>query len=726
MWQSLPAGEVLVREGDAGECMWFVVRGRLRVSARQTDGAARVVGEIGAGECVGEMALLSQAPRAATVKVVRDAELLRLAQVGFRPAGRRSPGGHAAARARHRRSSAADAGSPSRASSQSGRSRSSRQGRTSLSRHSRTCSSPSSREWHGPSSWTGRRRRARPRPAPTRPPRSWCSCATPRRRPGRRGASARRTTWWWWPAPTVTRARDRSSRKRWPSAGRREAGCHLVLLQPSGSPPARNERVAGGTARRAPPPRPSGSGRRSRPPRAAALGAGHRARPCRGEARAASLTSACSGRCSEAGVPVDVVAGTSMGAMIGAVHALGHAPDAILDRCRAWTRERPWSDFTLPLASIVRGRRMRRALDASAGRRPDRGPLAALRVHHLEPDARHRRRPHRRGRWCAWCWPPTRCRGWRRPSHYLGDVHVDGGVMDNLPVGVLRGMGAGRVIAVDVGTELHVTAPAGARRVPERVGPPLGSASAPSRRGSARLRVSDAGVHARLRRAGASRLSRRGPDAASPARQPRGSAISADRRDCGDRVRSRPREARFVSCSRGRRPGAPFPASSPVSIVEWKPRIFAAARDRIRGQHAAADGGADALAHVQGGQSRGVAGDERVPLADGAEALPQVVAVPAWSVGVAANEARLVEPFDELLPVRLQAARRWRSRPRPMRQAPRSRIHRPWARTRRSRAGSSRTTTSSRRRRAKRRTPPPAPTISAPRALGLSALNNVR
>ena len=52
-WESLPAGEVLVRQGDTGECMWFVVRGRLRVSTRQPDGSARVVAEVGAGECVG-------------------------------------------------------------------------------------------------------------------------------------------------------------------------------------------------------------------------------------------------------------------------------------------------------------------------------------------------------------------------------------------------------------------------------------------------------------------------------------------------------------------------------------------------------------------------------------------------------------------------------------------------------------------------------------------------
>jgi CRP-like cAMP-binding protein len=59
VWELLPAGEVLVREGEGGECMWFVVRGRLRVSVRRADGASRAVAEIAAGECVGEMALLS-------------------------------------------------------------------------------------------------------------------------------------------------------------------------------------------------------------------------------------------------------------------------------------------------------------------------------------------------------------------------------------------------------------------------------------------------------------------------------------------------------------------------------------------------------------------------------------------------------------------------------------------------------------------------------------------
>ena len=52
------------------------------------------------------------------------------------------------------------------------------------------------------------------------------------------------------------------------------------------------------------------------------------------------------------------------------------------------------------------------------------------------------------------------------PIYYENEVHVDGGLMDNLPVGVLRRMGAGRVIAVDVGTEIRVDAPPGVERCP--------------------------------------------------------------------------------------------------------------------------------------------------------------------------------------------------------------------------------------------------------------------
>ncbi|MFN9956625.1 MAG: cyclic nucleotide-binding domain-containing protein, partial [bacterium] len=50
--------------------MYVVVSGRLRAT-REEDGETRTVGDIGRGETVGEMALLTGDPRSATVHALR-------------------------------------------------------------------------------------------------------------------------------------------------------------------------------------------------------------------------------------------------------------------------------------------------------------------------------------------------------------------------------------------------------------------------------------------------------------------------------------------------------------------------------------------------------------------------------------------------------------------------------------------------------------------------------
>jgi voltage-gated potassium channel len=78
------AGEVLIRRGQAGDCMYFIVSGRVRVE-RRPDPV-----ELGPGEFFGEMSLLSGHPRNATVTVVETAELLILDIADFRDlAGKR-------------------------------------------------------------------------------------------------------------------------------------------------------------------------------------------------------------------------------------------------------------------------------------------------------------------------------------------------------------------------------------------------------------------------------------------------------------------------------------------------------------------------------------------------------------------------------------------------------------------------------------------------------------
>jgi predicted acylesterase/phospholipase RssA/CRP-like cAMP-binding protein len=76
-------GETLFEQGDAADCMYVVVYGRLRITIRGADGDERILRELGRGEPVGELAILTGDPRSATVRVIRDTELLRLSQEGF-------------------------------------------------------------------------------------------------------------------------------------------------------------------------------------------------------------------------------------------------------------------------------------------------------------------------------------------------------------------------------------------------------------------------------------------------------------------------------------------------------------------------------------------------------------------------------------------------------------------------------------------------------------------
>ena len=79
----IEAGTTLFRQGDAGDSLYLVVSGRLRVSVGLTDEDARVVSELGCGETAGEMALIDGKPRSATVVATRDSHLAKLSKDAF-------------------------------------------------------------------------------------------------------------------------------------------------------------------------------------------------------------------------------------------------------------------------------------------------------------------------------------------------------------------------------------------------------------------------------------------------------------------------------------------------------------------------------------------------------------------------------------------------------------------------------------------------------------------
>lgn len=74
----VPAGKVLMREGESGREMLVISTGRVRVERGGSE-----VAELGSGSWIGEMALLSEAPRNATVTTTEPTTLFVLAHREF-------------------------------------------------------------------------------------------------------------------------------------------------------------------------------------------------------------------------------------------------------------------------------------------------------------------------------------------------------------------------------------------------------------------------------------------------------------------------------------------------------------------------------------------------------------------------------------------------------------------------------------------------------------------
>jgi CRP/FNR family cyclic AMP-dependent transcriptional regulator len=71
--RALPKGEILCDEGDVGQALYVVIRGRLEVIVGD-----EVRGYIGAGEVAGEMALLDGGPRSATLRTAEAMEIYEM------------------------------------------------------------------------------------------------------------------------------------------------------------------------------------------------------------------------------------------------------------------------------------------------------------------------------------------------------------------------------------------------------------------------------------------------------------------------------------------------------------------------------------------------------------------------------------------------------------------------------------------------------------------------
>lgn len=83
-WFALPGGTLLDREGENDSALFLVVTGSLGVFVEDGNGGRRLVTHVPAGETVGEMSLIAgSAGHSAQIVALRDTELLRISPAGF-------------------------------------------------------------------------------------------------------------------------------------------------------------------------------------------------------------------------------------------------------------------------------------------------------------------------------------------------------------------------------------------------------------------------------------------------------------------------------------------------------------------------------------------------------------------------------------------------------------------------------------------------------------------
>jgi len=75
-------GEVLIRQGEAGDCMYVIREGEVEVIVEQ-DGRETLLRVAGKGELLGEMAIFEKAPRSATVRARGQVRALTIDKKNF-------------------------------------------------------------------------------------------------------------------------------------------------------------------------------------------------------------------------------------------------------------------------------------------------------------------------------------------------------------------------------------------------------------------------------------------------------------------------------------------------------------------------------------------------------------------------------------------------------------------------------------------------------------------
>jgi len=468
-WLDLPSGQTLFRQGDPGESLYAIVSGRVVIRAER-DGAEVLVREVGRGETIGEMALLTGDLRSATVVAIRDSVLVRLRRDAFDRLLESHP-----------------------------------RMALGLSRllverlRAQTTAPPSALRTGSNIAIVSAGRGAPPAPAfaeeLVRALEVIGSVAHLNRsrvdeQAGRAGAaSAAGDVAEDWLASWLDEQEVKHTfvvyeadpdATDWSRRCLRQADVVVCVADATGDPelgaieqefgdgadavrrvlvlvhPAQTEQPSGTAAwlaaRRIASHHHVRSGSRSDTARVArvlsgtAIGLVLGGGAARGFAHVGAFRALC-----EAGVPIDWVGGASIGSAMGGLIALGRNPAEMQDTCRrVFVEENPLGDYTLPLISLVRGKRLARQLDEHFGLDIEDLWLPFFCVSTDVSDAGVL--VQERGSLARAVRSSVALPGVLPPAVLRDHLLIDGGVLNNLPVDVMRTKSVGPIIAVD----LHV------------------------------------------------------------------------------------------------------------------------------------------------------------------------------------------------------------------------------------------------------------------------------
>ncbi len=87
----LATGDTVFDEGESGGFVCFIVDGELEVSKKSPGGGSTLITKLGKGQTIGEMALIDELPRSATVKALQPSSLTVLSRTEFEALAAQSP-----------------------------------------------------------------------------------------------------------------------------------------------------------------------------------------------------------------------------------------------------------------------------------------------------------------------------------------------------------------------------------------------------------------------------------------------------------------------------------------------------------------------------------------------------------------------------------------------------------------------------------------------------------